>query len=291
MTLLEIKNKMKKLLLLFLLCSELSFAQLHLPELSPEGQIIQQVGYTKFEIRYGRPAARQRKIMGGLVPYKKLWRTGAGKCSTLSFDQEVIINNKTIPPGIYAFLAIPDEKEWTVMLNTDTSKIYGDPREYDVKNEVVRLQAYPVKTHRFYESLTFDLDIAHNDAIFMLSWENTQIEFPIATRSHEKAVSEITKGLEKDPENANLLAMASYYYFMNNENPEQILKWLDKAQALGGDRWVYQQKVDILERMKKYPEARKAADSGIAFLQRTKPQEWETEVRMYQERMKNWPKD
>ncbi|MEX2233648.1 MAG: DUF2911 domain-containing protein [Cyclobacteriaceae bacterium] len=282
---------MKKLLCLLLLITEISFAQLHLPELSPVGQVIQPVGYTTFQIRYGRPAARKRKIMGGLVPYKTLWRTGAGKCSTLSFDQEVVINNKTIPAGIYAFLAIPDEREWTVMLNTDTSKIYGHPSEYDIKNEVVRLQVNPVKTKRFYESLTFDLDIAHNDAIFVLSWENTRIEFPIFTLSHEKAVAEISKGLAADPENPERLAQASYYYFMNNESPDQILTWLDKALALGGDRWVYEQKVDVLERMKRYSDARKAASTAVDFLRKTKPVEWEEGVSNYEKRLKGLPKE
>ena len=90
--------------------------------------MIEQVGYTSVKIRSGRPAARERKIMGELVPYGKLWRTGAGKCSTNAFDTPVEINGKTIPAGVYALVTIPRETEWTVMLNSDTSKIYGDPK-------------------------------------------------------------------------------------------------------------------------------------------------------------------
>jgi tetratricopeptide (TPR) repeat protein len=279
----------KTIVILLLFFSTISYAQLNLPELSPVGNIHQQVGYTTFDIRYGRPAARQRKIMGDLVPYKKLWRTGAGEGTTISFDQEVIIDDKRIPPGIYAFITIPDEREWTVLLNTDTSKIYGDPSEYDAKTEVVSFKVTPQKTNRFYESLTFDLDIVKYDAVFYLAWENTQIHFPIATRSHQKAIAEIDKVLNKNPNDQEALATASYYYFMNNEDAGQILQWLNKALGLGEERWIYYQKVDVLERMKDYGEARKTANTAIAFLSRTKPEGWEYSVREYEKRIKQWP--
>lgn len=228
------------------------------------------------------------KLWEVLVPYKSLWRTGAGKCSTISFDQEVIINNKKIPAGIYAIVSIPDEKEWIVMLNTDTSKVYGAPYEYDSKTEAVRLNVTSEKTNRFYESLTIALDIARHDAIFMLSWENTMIQFPIVTQSHQKALAEIANALEQKPNDQSLLSNAAYYYYMNNESRQQILQWLDKALAIEEDRWIYHQKFDVLERMKKYDEARKTANTAIAFLNRTKPEHWEDGVRSLEERMKKW---
>src|SRR5579872_5554238 len=99
---------MKPYLTFIILALELqSFGQVQFPNLSPEGRIYQEVGYTHFIIRYGRPAARGRKIMGDLVPFGKLWRTGAGKCSTIRFDQPVKINDQSIGRGNYALLTIP----------------------------------------------------------------------------------------------------------------------------------------------------------------------------------------
>ena len=89
---------MKYFVVILCLVHEFSIAQIQLPELSPEAHPIEQVGYTTIKIRNGRPAARQRKIMGELVPYGKLWRSGAGKCSMIAFDAPVEINGKTIPP-------------------------------------------------------------------------------------------------------------------------------------------------------------------------------------------------
>ena len=123
------------------------------------------------------------------------------------------------------------------------------PLSYDPTNEVVRFTVKPAKTDRYYESLTIDLDIVRYDAIFHLSWENTQIHFPIATGTHEKTLSYIKTTLQDEPRNPDFLARASFYYSMNNEDPDQVLKWLDQAISLGGDRWVYHQKLDMLEHL------------------------------------------
>ena len=86
-----------------------------------------------------------------------------------------------------------------------------------------------------------------------------------------------------------MLAQAAFYYFMNNEDPHQILSWLNQALALGDERWVHYQKVAVLERMKNYPKAREAANAAIAYLTKTKPAEWNDSVREYQARIKSWP--
>ena len=279
------------MMLFLLLCGHTLTAQINLPELSPEGSMKQLVGHTEFQIRYGRPQARKRKIIGELVPYGKLWRTGAGKCTTISFDKDVTINNKSIPAGAYAIVTIPGAREWTIMLNSDTTKLYGDPSEYDPVFEAVRLQVTPEQTNRFNESMTISLDIVRNDAIFYLAWENTQIHFPIATGAHQLALKNINTALALTPTDPEVLSQASFYYTMNNEDPQKVLTWLDKAIANGGDRWVYHQKVDKLASLGRYSDARNAVRAAIAYLQKTKPVEWENEIGIYNEKMNRWPKN
>ncbi len=281
---------MKYVLATLILIHEFSFAQIQLPELSPQAIVKEKVGYTTFIVQNGRPAARQRKIMGELVPYGKLWRTGAGKCSMISFDTPVEINGKTIPAGAYALVTIPDEMEWKVMLNSDTTKPYGDPIEYDTRTEAISFKVTPRKSDRYYESLTMSIDIVKYDAVFFLSWENTQISFPIKTLSYERAVSEIRKSIEQNPDDPERLSRAAFFYFMNNDDPEQILAWLDQALKAGDERWILRQRFDILERMQNYDEAAKTADRAIAFLTRTKPDAWEEEVQGYKESKHRWSK-
>lgn len=282
---------MRYIVAMLLLVHEFSFAQIQLPELSPQSNTTEKVGYTTFTIRNGRPAARQRKIMGELVPFGKLWRTGAGKCSMISFDALVEINGKIIPAGAYALVTIPDKTEWKVMLNSDTSKLYGDPIEYDTRTEVISFKVIPRKSDRFYESLTMNIDIVRYDAVFFLSWENTQISFPIKTLSYQKALAEIRKSIEQNPKDPERLSQAAFFYFMNNDDPQQILTWLNQALKGGDERWILQQHFDILERMQNYDEAARTADRAIAFLTSTKPISWEEGVQGYKDRMRRWPKN
>jgi len=281
---------MRYLFAIMALSSNLAFSQIHLPELSPEANITEEVGYTTIWLRYGRPAARERKIIGDLVPYKKLWRTGAGRCTMITFDTPVEINNQTISAGAYAIVTVPDEHEWRVMLNSDTTKLYGAPSDYDEKSQVISFTVVPEKISRHYESLTITLDITKYDAVLYLAWETTQISFHIKTRSYEKALSELSKSLNENPNDPDRLSQAAWFYYMNNDNPQQMLMWVNKALESGDDRWLLQQRFDILERMQKYGEAAKAAERAIAFLTTTKPDAWEEGVQGYHERMKKWPR-
>src|SRR4051812_42613808 len=100
---------MKTLLtIVFLITTTNSFSQFIFPGLSPKGRIEQTVGLTNITVDYERPAARGRKVFGELVKYEKLWRTGAGNCTKITFSQPVIIDNKKINKGTYSVFTIPN---------------------------------------------------------------------------------------------------------------------------------------------------------------------------------------
>jgi len=266
----------------------MSQAQIQLPSLSPEGKIIQTIGYTHFTLRYERPAARGRKIIGNLVPFNKLWRTGAGKCTTIKFDQPSKINNQTVAPGIYALLTIPSASEWTIMLNSDTSKIYGDPSEYDLKKEVVRFSAKSHHSDRFYESLSLELDVTNNDAMLFLSWENTQVSFLLATNTYEIAEEKIQTALMKNPTDVQMLSSTAYYYEMNNRDLSKALEYIKRAMTQQDDWWYYRIAVDITVKLKDYPAASDLARKAVQFLQRTKPSEWQKIEETFQDDIKKY---
>ena len=104
---------MKKVLLLFACVSGYLLpaqAQIEYPVLSPGGHISQVVGFTTFTIRYERPLQRGRDIFGALVPHGKLWRAGAGHCTVISFDKDVVMNGKIIKQGAYSLFTIPAKR-------------------------------------------------------------------------------------------------------------------------------------------------------------------------------------
>jgi hypothetical protein len=149
------------------------------PAKSPEAAFTQQFGGSEIGVAYARPLARGRKIFGGLVPYDSLWRTGASDCTTLKFKEEVIIGDKKMAVGKYALFTIPKADEWTVILNSDTT-LHGT-NGYNAQKDVHRFKVKPMKTDRFYETFTIEINdfTPQGSASLNILWENTMVQIPL----------------------------------------------------------------------------------------------------------------
>ncbi|HLZ16824.1 MAG TPA: hypothetical protein VKQ08_07280, partial [Cyclobacteriaceae bacterium] len=119
------------------------------------------------------------------------------------------------------------------------------------------------------------------NGVFCLSWENTQVSFPIETNTNVWAEQKIQTGLKEKPNDAGTLSLVAFYYEMNNKKLDEAYGYVKKAMTLKEDRWFYRLAVDISMKQKDYGEAIKMANAGISFLERTHPQEWEESVRQY----------
>jgi len=246
-------------------------AQLKIPELSPAGEVIQNVGFTRIKVYYERPAARGRNeqaIFGKLVPWDKVWRTGAGNCTTIAFSQEVSIGGKNIPAGKYGLFTIPRKDKWTIILNRDTLA-YGTYR-YDTALDVVRVEAIPVNTSRFYESLTIDIDVIPNDARIYISWLNTQVYFNVKTgldqRIKDYIAQQVATNKSTIPEDYEA---AINYNLWHGGDRTHIMQFIDRGISLKDDRVWYYWKVEELMRNKKWNEAAKAAKAGINAIEKS----------------------
>src|SRR2546428_13960954 len=96
--------------------------QLRLPRVSPNSTLTQTVGFTDITITYSRPGVKGRQIWGGLVPYDKVWRTGANEATTIAFSDDVTINGQPLPKGTYSLHTIPGKDEWTIAFNTTANQ-------------------------------------------------------------------------------------------------------------------------------------------------------------------------
>ena len=122
---------MKNYLLVFLLVNYFGLnAQILTPQPSPRAQFTQKVGLTTVEIDYSRPAVRGRKIMGNLVRYDEIWRTGANKNTIISFSDPVQIEGNTLPAGQYALYTRPSSNQWKVYFYKSTNN-WGLPNPWD----------------------------------------------------------------------------------------------------------------------------------------------------------------
>ncbi|MBT1685068.1 DUF2911 domain-containing protein [Dawidia soli] len=272
-------------LCLIILC-HIASAQVELPDPSPEASFSQHVGYTRINLRYGRPAARNRKIFGALVPYGKVWRTGAGRCTIVQFDASVTIGGRNIPAGAYALLTMPNTNRWTVILNSDTTKVYGRPDDYRTTTELYRFDVTPEKTARYYESLSLMLDVTRYDAELTLAWENTQIRFGIQTHSDSVATARLETALKQSPDNPDLLGQAVEYMALhyNKDMPRQ-LQLVDRALAIEKSAWLYRLKTDIYSRQGRPADLQKTVKEAVAFLKETKPEGWQRTIGLFEEQL------
>lgn len=141
--------------------------------LSPKETVKGTVGGANTEIVYCRPSARGRKMIGGKEPYGSVWRTGANAATTISFDKPVKIEGKSLPAGKYALFTIPNENEWTIIINEDYNQ--QGAYNYDQKKDVLRVSVKPKKTGQFVETFTITPE---KDRI-SLKWENTEVAFKV----------------------------------------------------------------------------------------------------------------
>jgi len=257
-----------------------ALAQLTLPDLSPSGSIIQNVGYVNLEIHYGRPAARGRKIFGELVPLGEVWRTGGGASTKIQFDKPVTMGGKSIPAGTYSMVTIPNQTQWTILINANTKKIFGAQQDpYEVATEVVRFDVPAQSTEYFYESFTIDLDIMNNDVELYMRWENTQVHFPIYTNNNAQALHNIETHLAAHPTDSDNLAYAAYYLGMNHQEPQRLLGYVEQALQIKEDGWYYELKIQLLADAGRLDEARKTYQIALNYLRRTKPEGWQDRER------------
>lgn len=163
---------MKKITsLLLVIFAAVSFVQAQ--PASPKAEVEGSIGTTKVKIVYCRPSAKGRKIMGGLVPFGEVWRTGANAATTIEFDKAVKIEDKDLPAGKYELFTIPNADEWIIIIQK-----YGKQMgafTYKKENDILRVNVKPTKTDAFVE--TFTIAIGKNDV--ELKWENTLVAFKV----------------------------------------------------------------------------------------------------------------
>src|SRR6478736_10444494 len=116
-------------------------AQLKTPAPSPPQTIKQDFGLATIELSYSRPGVKGRKIFGDLVPYGKVWRTGANNATTINFGEDVTIGGKKVAAGKYGLLTIPGETEWTFIITKQLD--VTNPSAYKQDQDVVRVTSKP----------------------------------------------------------------------------------------------------------------------------------------------------
>ncbi len=140
---------------------------------SPPASETATVGSATITIKYSQPSMKGREIYGGLVPYEKIWRTGANEATTFETDKEIGVNGKMLPAGKYALFTIPGEKEWTIIFNSQSEQ-WG-AYNYDESKDVLRVKAKTSET-KSTEKLTFSIE---ESGMIYIDWAETRVTLMI----------------------------------------------------------------------------------------------------------------
>jgi hypothetical protein len=234
---------MKKLIFLMLALAVITAdAQLQTPQASPSAAVSTTIGLTDVQIHYNRPRMKGRKIFGEgaefLVPYGKIWRTGANDGTRISFSDAVKVEGIDVPKGEYLIYSWPGASEWTISLYSDI-ELGGNVDGYDKSKEVARFTVKPERLTERVEMLTINVaDLADNNsgAKIQLAWENTSVKFNVAVEFDSKVMKAIAEATTVSP---GVYGAAATYYFENGKDLKKALAWIDVACSSNPDAFWY----------------------------------------------------
>jgi hypothetical protein len=208
-------------------------AQIKTPAPSPSQKIEQMVGLTDVTLEYSRPGAKGRTIFGDLVPYGKVWRTGANKNTTLTFSTDFMVSGETLKAGTYALFTIPGEKTWDVILYSDASN-WGTPGKWDDTKVAAKMTVTPEVMTMSVETFTITFDnLTNNSAVIGILWENTYVGLKFETPTDAMVSKQIT-AVMNGPEAGDYYASAVYYLQSGNDIKKAQM-WIDKAIKMSAD--------------------------------------------------------
>ncbi|HQV56204.1 MAG TPA: DUF2911 domain-containing protein [Chitinophagaceae bacterium] len=235
-------------------------AQLKTPAPSPTQTVKQDFALSSVELSYSRPAMKGRTIYGDLVPFDKVWRTGANQATTLTFGEDVMIGGTKVAAGKYGLLTIPGKKEWTIIISKQTN--VTSPSAYKEDMDVVRVMAAPEKMSDKIETFTIEFaNITANKCDIEIKWDNTSVTLPISADVETKVMAQIDQLMNKDNKPYFNAAM---YYMENGKDLNTALGWFDKAvEAQPSAFWIHHQRANCLAKLGKKADAKMAAEKSI----------------------------
>jgi hypothetical protein len=221
-------------------------SKIDFPQASPACTIKQRVGLTDVEVTYSRPSAKGREVFGSVVPYDKVWRTGANQATKVVFSTPVKLNGTDVAAGTYALMTIPGKDEWTIIVNKGAEP---GPFKYDEKKDLVRFKAKPVKLAQALETFTIEFaDIKENNSTLNLSWDKTAVPIKVEVDFIDKLFAQIEELMASDAKEKPYFQAAAFYN-SHDRDLQKASKWIDSAIAERDAYYIVFVKAQILAKL------------------------------------------
>jgi tetratricopeptide (TPR) repeat protein len=238
------------------------------PQASQHAVLKQRVGLTDMEVDYSRPNKNGRAIFGGVVPFDKPWRTGANQPTKIKTSAAIKFGDKDVPAGEYVLYTIPKANEWTLVLSRNLKA--QNLADHKPEEEAARITAKPMLALAApAETFTIGFDdLRANSATFYLEWDKTRVPVKITTNDVEKVMQGIEAATKSgEPQEPTFYYNAASFYFDQNKDLAQALKWVDQAIEKNPTAYfMHYKKAQILAKMGNKKEATAAAEKSIELL-------------------------
>ncbi len=221
-------------------------AQVKMPAPSPIQTVKQDFGLGSVELTYSRPATKGRKVFGDLVPFNKLWRTGANAATKITFSEPIEMDGKKIDTGSYVLYTIPGEETWEVILNKGLTNWGIDG--YKESEDVAKIKVTPYKVKDPIESFTMEFaNVKPESCELQIKWEKRGITIPFTTNFKDKVKAQIEAAMLTDKKP---YWQAAQFYNEYDKNLPKALEYATKA-AEANDKafWVLLFKAKIQKEM------------------------------------------
>jgi tetratricopeptide (TPR) repeat protein len=280
---------MKKIIFVFamIIANYVSEAQIKTPQPSPKSTITQVVGLTNVEIVYSRPSAKGRDVFNNLVPFGKLWRTGANENTIISFSEDVVIDGKTLPKGKYALYTTPRADSWEIIFYTKIDN-WGNPENWDETKVALKTTVKSEHIDRAVESFTIGINnLDNNFGHLEISWEKTIVALKFEVPTAKTAMASIDKVLAGP--SAGDYFSASQYLFQSNGDLTKALAYINKALEMNADKpfWYTRLKSLIQGKQGDKKGAIETAKISLAAAEAAKNQDY---VKMNKDSIAEWSK-
>lgn len=230
-----------------LTAGSLSAQQLKVPAPSPLQTVKQAFALSDITIEYCRPSAKGRVVYGDVVPFGKIWRTGANGATKITFGEDVKVEGQDVKAGTYALYSIPNKDSWDLMLYKDLN-LGGNVAEYKQENELIRFKGKVNTLTQKVETFTIGLnDMSATSSSIEILWENTRVSFNVTADIDGKIMKNIENTVVKD---SRPYFQAATYYYENNKDLTLALDWVNKsATANPKAYWIFMLKAKIQLKM------------------------------------------
>lgn len=229
----------EKLMIPFTIVSEVTDVESKEARVSPLASMRSRIGVTDVTVTYGSPEVNGRKVWGDLVPYGKVWRTGANECTKIEFSTDVMIDGKNVKAGKYGLFTIPTEGEWTVILNS-VSEQWG-AYSYDESKDVLRFKAMPKEIGHHERFVVTADDLSESSGTVNIEWEKVKISFPVKTDIVNLAYKNIKAAIATAKEDDwGTYANSANFMADHDSSLDEAKGWADKAAGMKDHFFAFQ---------------------------------------------------